>query len=65
MLYNKTLLRIIGIAFIVLVGYALAKAFTHGSFLGILLALVSLSAVLYFFFTLNSIQKEIERNKAY
>ncbi len=65
MFYNHNLLRIISIAFIVLIGYALAKAFYYGSFLGIILALVSLCAVIYFFFTLTSIRKEIERNKAY
>ncbi len=65
MFYNHNLLRILSIVFIVLIGYALAKAFYYGSFLGIMLALVSLCAVIYFFFTLSSIRKEIERNKAY
>lgn len=65
MLKNLTLLRILSIVFIILIGYALAKAFYFGSFMGIILALVSLGAVLYFFFTLNNIRKEMEANQAY
>ena len=65
MFRNLTLLRILSIVFIVLIGYALAKAFYIGSFMGIILALVSLGAVLYFFFTLNNIRKEMEAHKAY
>lgn len=64
MLKNHNLLRLLSIAFIVIIGYALAKAFYFGSFMGVILALVSLGAVLYFFFTLNSIRKEIERENA-
>lgn len=65
MLKNHNLLRTLSIVFIILIGYALAKAFYYGSFIGILLAIVSLGAVLYFFYTLNSIQKEMENNRAY
>ncbi len=65
MLKNQNLLRLLSIVFIVLIGYALAKAFYIGSFMGIVLALVSLGAILYFFFTLNSIHKEMEKNRAY
>lgn len=65
MFTNHTLLRFLTIAFMILIGYALAKAFYYGSFMGIVLAIVSLCAAIYFFYTLVSIRREIERNKAY
>ena len=65
MLTNHTFLRWLTIAFMVIIGYALARAFYYGSFMGIILAMVSLIAAIYFFFTLVSIRKEMERNEAY
>ena len=64
MFRNLHLIRILSILFIVLIGYALAKAFYIGSFMGIILALVSLGALLYFFFTLNNICKEMDTDQA-
>jgi hypothetical protein len=65
MLKNHNLLRGLSIFFIVLIGYALARAFYFGSFMGVILALISLGAILYFFYTLNSIRKEMESDNAY
>jgi cellobiose-specific phosphotransferase system component IIC len=62
---NYKFIRIISIAFMVAIGYALAKAFYYGSFMGIMLAMVSLCAAIYFFYTLMSIKRETERDNAY
>jgi len=60
MLSRQTLNRIIIIGFMVLVGFCLAKAFYHGSILGILLALVSFSAGVYFLYMLAKAKEEME-----
>ncbi len=65
MVSTHQFLRWLAIAFMVLIGYALGKAFYYGSFMGIILAMVSLAAAIYFFYTLVSIRKEMERDNAY
>ena len=65
MLTNTTTLRVLTIAFMIIIGYALARAFYYGSFLGIVLALVSLGAAIYFFYIVAEIRKEMEKDKAY
>ena len=51
--------RIIVIGFMVLVGFCLAKAIYSGSFMGILLALVSLGAGVYFLYILAKAREEM------
>ena len=48
----------------VLIGFSLAKAIYHGSFMGIVLALVSLGAAIYFLYVLAKAKEEIEAEKA-
>ena len=61
MLSRSTLNRIIIIGFMIfLVGFCLAKAIYHKSFMGILLALVSLGAAVYFLYVLAKAREEME-----
>lgn len=52
--------RILVIGFMILVGYALGKAFYHNSIMGILLGFTSLGAGIYFLFLLNKARTEME-----
>jgi len=52
--------RIIVIGFMVLVGYALAKAIYHNSIMGILLGLTSLGAGVYFLYLMMKAKEEME-----
>jgi hypothetical protein len=60
MFSRKALNRIIIFSFLVLVGYWLAKAFYHKSVMGIILALVSLGAGIYFLYILAKAKEELE-----
>lgn len=60
MLSRPTLNRIIILSFMALIGYCLAKAIYHGSFMGIVLAMVSLGASIYFLYTLAKAKEEME-----
>ena len=60
MLSRSTLNRIIIIGFMVLVGFCLAKAIYHKSIMGIVLALVSLGAALYFLYIVVKAKEEME-----
>ena len=63
MLSRQTLNRVIIIGFMVLIGFCLAKAIYSGSFMGILLALVSLGAAIYFLYILVKAREEMETEK--
>ena len=63
MLSRATLNRIIIIGFMVLPGFCLAKAVYSKSFMGIVLALVSLGAAIYFLYILVKAKEEIETDK--
>lgn len=52
--------RLIIFSFMVLVGYSLAKAIQFKSMIGILLALISLGAGVYFLYLLVKIRQEQE-----
>ena len=65
MLSRHNIIRLITVAFIIGIGYALAKAFYYGSFLGIVLAMVSLVAAIYFMYTVAEAKREMEREKTY
>jgi uncharacterized membrane protein len=56
--------RSIIIGFFVLIGYALAKAIYYSSFIGIVLALVSLGAAVYFLYILSKARREMEALQA-
>ena len=56
--------RSIIIVFMILVGYALAKAIYFKSFMGIVLALVALGAWLYFLYILVKAKQELEAEEA-
>lgn len=64
MLSRHTLNRIIIIGFMVLVGYSLAKAIYHKSFMGITLAFVALGAGTYFLYILAKAKQEMEAEEA-
>ncbi len=64
MLSRSTLNKIIIISFMVLIGFSLAKAIYHKSFMGIILALVSLGAAVYFLYILAKAKEEIEAEEA-
>ncbi|MDZ4808358.1 MAG: hypothetical protein SGI96_08800 [Bacteroidota bacterium] len=64
MISRHTLNKTIIISFMVLIGFSLAKAIYHGSFMGIVLALVSLGAAIYFLYVLAKAKEEIEAEKA-
>lgn len=63
MLSRSTLNKLIIIGFLVLVGFSLAKAIYHGSFMGITLALLSLGAAIYFLYTLARAREEMEKGE--
>ena len=60
MISRTTLNKIIIISFMVLIGFSLAKAIYHGSFMGITLALVSLGAAIYFLYVLAKAKEDME-----
>ncbi len=64
MLSRQTINRLVIISFMVLVGYCLAKAIYHSSVMGIILALVSLSAGIYFLYILAKAREEMEAEEA-
>jgi len=62
---TKTFLnRLIILGFMGLVGFCLAKAISTGSVMGIILALVSLGASVYFLYLLAKAKEELEAGKA-
>jgi Na+/H+ antiporter NhaD/arsenite permease-like protein len=64
MISRTTLNRIIVIGFMVLIGFSLAKAIYHKSFMGITLAFVSLGAAIYFLYILAKAKEEMETEEA-
>ena len=56
---RQLLSRLIIFAFMVLVGFALAMGIYHKSFMGILLALLSLGAGVYFLFIIARARQEM------
>jgi hypothetical protein len=60
MLSRQSINRIIVLSFMVLIGFCLAKAIYHGSVMGVLLALVSLCAGIYFLYILAKAKEEME-----
>ncbi len=64
MLSRTTLNKIIIIIFMILIGFSLAKAIYHKSFMGITLALVSLGAAVYFLYILAKAKEEMEAEEA-
>ena len=59
MISRYTLNKIIVIAFMVLIGFSLAKAIYHRSDMGIILALVSFGAAIYFLYILAKAKEEM------
>jgi uncharacterized membrane protein len=64
MLSKQRINRLIIIGFMVLVGYCLAKAVYHQSVMGIILALTSLGAGIYFLYILAKAREEMEAEEA-
>ncbi len=60
MTYHKFLNRFIILGFMGLVGFCLARAISTGSFMGILLAIISLGAGVYFLYILAKAKREME-----
>ncbi len=61
--YPKSAARLCVVIFLILPGYALAKAVYHQSFIGILLALVSMGAAVWFFQLLNQDKTQPEKRE--
>jgi hypothetical protein len=64
MISRESINRIIIIGFMILVGFCLAKAIYHQSVMGIILALTSLAAGIYFLYILAKAKEEMEAEKA-
>ena len=60
MIYRTFLNRVIVLGFLVLVGFGLARSIQYRSMLGIILALISLGAAIYFFYLLAKAQQETQ-----
>ncbi|NOT51158.1 MAG: hypothetical protein HOP10_07755 [Chitinophagaceae bacterium] len=56
--------RLIILGFMALVGFCLAKAINSGSVMGIILALVSLGAGIYFLYMVVKAKQELEAEEA-
>ena len=59
MLSRQLLNRLIIIGFMMLIGFCLAKAIYHSSIMGIILALVSLSAGIYFLYIVAKAREDM------
>lgn len=64
MISRQIINRLIIIGFMVLVGFCLAKAIYHGSVMGIILALTSLGAGIYFLYILVKAKEEVAAEEA-
>ena len=64
MLSKQHINRLIIFSFMVLVGFSIAKAIYHQSVMGIILALVSLGAGVYFLYILAKAKEERESEGA-
>ena len=64
MTYRTLINRLIILGFMGLVGFCLAKAISSGSFMGIVLALVSLGAGIYFLYILAKAKEEMQSEEA-
>ncbi len=56
--------KLIVLGFISIVGFSLAKAIYYQSVIGIILAIVSLGAAVYFMYILAKAKEEMEREEA-
>lgn len=61
---RQILNKVIILGFMALVGFALAKAIYYKSFMGIMLAIISLGAAIYFLYILAKAKEEYEAEKA-
>lgn len=59
MSYHTFVNRSIILCFMGLVGYSLAKAISSGSFMGILLAFISLGAGIYFLYLMGKAKQQL------
>ena len=64
MLSREWINRIIVFSFMILVGFSLAKSVQLGSVVGFILALVSLSAGIYFLYILAKAQQDVETDES-
>jgi hypothetical protein len=65
MLSRSILNRIIILGFMVLVGFCLARAIYYQSVMGIILAITSLGAAVYFLYLLAKAKEEMQREETY
>ena len=63
MLSNTIVNRLIILGFMVLVGWCLARAIYFGSVMGVILALTSLGAGIYFIHLLTRMKEELRRSE--
>ncbi|HEX4876877.1 MAG TPA: hypothetical protein VFV31_09420 [Chitinophagaceae bacterium] len=64
MLSRSLLNKVIILGFMSLVGFSLARAIYYKSFMGILLAIVSLGAAIYFLYLLVKARQDMESEEA-
>ncbi len=64
-MFSQTLInRAIILGFMVLVGFSLAKGISSNSVMGILLAITSLAAGIYFLYLLAQVREQAEREES-
>ena len=63
MISGSIIIRIIFLGFMVLIGWSLARSIYFGSVLGIILAVISLGASLYFLFLLTKMKAELNSHQ--
>ena len=63
MISRESINRLIIIGFMILVGFCLAKAIYYQSVMGIILAITSLAAGIYFLYILVKAREEMEAEK--
>jgi len=64
MISREIINRLIVFGFMMLVGYCLAKSFYHRSFMGIVLAFVSLTAGVYFLYLVVKAREEMQKEES-
>lgn len=64
MFSRQILFPVIFIGFMILVGFCLAKAFYHGSIIGIILGFTSLGAGINFLYILARARKDLVENQS-
>ena len=63
MLSQTMIHRLLVLGFMVLIGFSLAKSIYSGSTIGLILAITSLGAAVYFFYLMNNLKEQTEQEE--